>query len=127
MPTTARGVFAIPPTPFSEDGALDEESLRRTVQFCLSAGVHGLVTPVNASEFTALTDDERRRVVRTIELHETPASRDLVSTSPSATKSQRQSALEGIWRVIRRPSRSRGSSLGRSALRSPLPRQRDDG
>jgi 4-hydroxy-tetrahydrodipicolinate synthase len=66
MLAIARGVFAIPPTPFTDEGALDEDSLRRTVQFCLSAGVHGLVTPVNASEFTSLTDDERRRVVQTV-------------------------------------------------------------
>lgn len=32
MSTTARGVFAIPPTPFTDDGALDEESLRSLVR-----------------------------------------------------------------------------------------------
>jgi 4-hydroxy-tetrahydrodipicolinate synthase len=32
------------------------------VRFCLDAGAHGLVAPVNASEFTSLTDEERRRV-----------------------------------------------------------------
>jgi 4-hydroxy-tetrahydrodipicolinate synthase len=57
-----RGVFTIPCTPFTESGELDEESLRREVRFCLAAGAHGLVAPVNASEFTSLSDDERRRV-----------------------------------------------------------------
>ncbi|MGH7922451.1 MAG: dihydrodipicolinate synthase family protein [Candidatus Dormibacteraceae bacterium] len=58
-----RGVFAIPPTPFTERGDLDETGLRRVVSFCVEMGVHGIVTPVNASEFAFLTDDERRRVV----------------------------------------------------------------
>jgi dihydrodipicolinate synthase/N-acetylneuraminate lyase len=57
-----RGVFTIPCTPFTESGELDEESLRREVAFCVGAGAHGLVAPVNASEFTSLSDEERRRV-----------------------------------------------------------------
>ena len=57
-----RGVFAIPVTPFDERGALDEVSLRRCVDFCIEGGAHGIVTPVNASEFSSLTDDERKRV-----------------------------------------------------------------
>lgn len=58
-----RGVYAIPPTPFDQTGALDEESLRKVVSFCVTSGAHGVVTPVNASEFTTLMDGERRRVV----------------------------------------------------------------
>lgn len=58
-----RGVFAIPPTPFAADGTLDERGLRRVVRFVVDAGAHGVVTPVNASEFPFLTDDERQRVV----------------------------------------------------------------
>lgn len=57
-----RGVFTIPVTPFDSNGEVDEGSLRRCVEFCLDAGAHGLVAPVNASEFTSLTDDERMRV-----------------------------------------------------------------
>ncbi len=56
-----RGVFAIPPTPFTDDDSIDEESLRRCVRFCLAAGVQGLVGPVNASESIELTDAERFR------------------------------------------------------------------
>lgn len=58
-----RGVFAIPPTPFTERGDLDEPGLRRVLGFCVEARVHGIVTPVNASEFAFLTDEERLRVV----------------------------------------------------------------
>jgi len=58
-----KGVYTIPCTPFTQGGDLDEASLRREVQFCLECGTHGLVAPVNASEFYTLTDDERKRVV----------------------------------------------------------------
>ena len=57
-----RGVFVIAVTPFHEDGSIDEESLRAEVEFCIEAGVHGIVTPANASEWYALSEAERRRV-----------------------------------------------------------------
>lgn len=60
------GVFAVLCTPFTESGELDEASLRREVRFCLECGAHGLVAPVNASEFYTLSDDERKRVVELV-------------------------------------------------------------
>lgn len=59
-----RGVFTIPVTPFDTEGNLDEDSLRRCVEFCIEAGAHGIVYPVNASEFSSLTDQERLRVAQ---------------------------------------------------------------
>ncbi|MCM8749652.1 dihydrodipicolinate synthase family protein [Thermomicrobiaceae bacterium CFH 74404] len=64
MASQMRGVYVILCTPFDEGGALDEESLRRQIRFCLDAGVHGVVGPANASEFWTLTDEERRRFAR---------------------------------------------------------------
>ena len=61
-----RGVFTIPVTPFADDGSLDQDSLEETVRFCIAAGAQGLVTPVNASEFSTLSDEERHRVVETV-------------------------------------------------------------
>jgi len=61
-----RGVYAIPPTPFDDDGELDERSLRRVVEFCVMAGAHGIVAPVNASEAIILTDAERLRVAEIV-------------------------------------------------------------
>lgn len=61
-----RGVFCIPPTPFTDEDQVDETSLRRCVDFCIDSGAHGLVGPVNASEAIALTDDERVRVAEVI-------------------------------------------------------------
>ena len=54
-----RGIFTIPPTPFREDGEIDIPSFCRVIEFCIECGAHGLVYPVNASEFTALSDAER--------------------------------------------------------------------
>jgi len=56
---TYRGIFTIPSTPFKEDGEIDVPSFRRTVDFCIECNAHGLVYPVNASEFTSLSDAER--------------------------------------------------------------------
>jgi dihydrodipicolinate synthase/N-acetylneuraminate lyase len=61
-----RGVFTIPVTPFADDGTLDLDSLRRVVAFCVETGAHGLVAPVNVSEFTTLSPMERRLLVRTM-------------------------------------------------------------
>ena len=56
-----RGVFPIVVTPFTESYELDEKGLRSLVHFCLRSGVQGLVGPANASEFSTLSDDERKR------------------------------------------------------------------
>ncbi len=57
-----RGIYAIPPTPFTESGAIDQASLAKCIDFCVTAGSAGVVTPVNASEAIALTDNERLQV-----------------------------------------------------------------
>jgi 4-hydroxy-tetrahydrodipicolinate synthase len=59
MTQSFRGIFAIPPTPFDDADNVDEASLRRCVDFCVAAGAHGVVAPVNASESIVLTDEER--------------------------------------------------------------------
>src|ERR1035437_11080393 len=66
MSTAWRGIFTIPCTPFTDTGGLDRDSLRREVTFCVEAGAHGVVAPVNASEFWTLSDDERRTVAEVI-------------------------------------------------------------
>jgi len=61
-----RGVFTIPVTPFDRHGNIDEDSLKNEVNWCVLAGAHGIVAPVNASESPTLTDDERKRVTRLV-------------------------------------------------------------
>ena len=58
-PNSYRGIFTIPSTPFQENGEIDVPSFQRMIDFCIECGSHGLVYPVNASEFTALSDAER--------------------------------------------------------------------
>jgi dihydrodipicolinate synthase/N-acetylneuraminate lyase len=61
-----RGVFTIPVTPFDAQGEVDEQSLERCVRFCVDAGAHGVVAPVNASEAPVLSDGERKQVAEIV-------------------------------------------------------------
>ena len=64
-----RGVFTIPCTPFTETGALDLDSLRSQIEFCVEAGAHGIVAPVIASEVWTLTGEERMSIAEeTVEI-----------------------------------------------------------
>lgn len=66
MSRSWRGIFTIPCTPFTEAGELDIASLQNEIAFCLEAGAHGIVAPVNASEFWTLSDEERKTVAQVI-------------------------------------------------------------
>jgi dihydrodipicolinate synthase/N-acetylneuraminate lyase len=61
-----RGIFPVLLTPFRDDGTIDEESLRREVDFVVQAGAHGLVAPVNTSEFYLLSEKERQRLAEVV-------------------------------------------------------------
>jgi dihydrodipicolinate synthase/N-acetylneuraminate lyase len=64
-----RGILPVLQIPFRGTGveqAVDEISLRAEVDFCIAAGVDGLVAPALASEFMVLTPDERRNIVRIV-------------------------------------------------------------
>lgn len=61
-----RGVFVIVTTPFTDDLRLDEDGLRRTVDFCIASGATGVVATANASEVAYLSDEERRRVAQIV-------------------------------------------------------------
>lgn len=57
------GIYQILHTPFNDSGEIDWTSFERQVDYCLKAGVHGLVLPAMASEFFTLSDAERFAVV----------------------------------------------------------------
>ena len=61
MSKIMQGVFPILVTPFDEDSQIDEESLRRLIEFNLDAGVHGLGVALG-SEIYKLTEAERARM-----------------------------------------------------------------
>lgn len=61
-----RGVFVIVTTPFDGNLVLDIAGLERTTDFCLEAGVHGVVANANASEVSYLSDAERHQVAEAV-------------------------------------------------------------
>lgn len=60
-----RGVYPILITPFDERARVDEDSLRRLIEFNLSAGVHGLGVALG-SEIFKLSEAERDHVTRIV-------------------------------------------------------------
>jgi 4-hydroxy-tetrahydrodipicolinate synthase len=57
------GVLPILPTPFNDDGAVDERSLRTLIDFELEVGVHGVSILGFMGEAHRLSNDERKQVV----------------------------------------------------------------
>jgi dihydrodipicolinate synthase/N-acetylneuraminate lyase len=63
------GILPVLQIPFrgaSVEQVVDDDSLRAEVDFCIAAGVDGLVVPALASEFMVLAPEERRGVVATV-------------------------------------------------------------
>lgn len=110
-----RGVFSIPVTPFTDTGALDVESLERLIAFCLEAGAHGLVAPVNASEFWTLSDQERKVVAETLVRHvagKIPVVIGVAAGSaPVAVELARHAESIGADAVIAMPPHTRTASV----------------
>lgn len=59
------GVWNILPTPFFDDGSLDEAGIRSLVDFVIATGVDGLTVLGVMGEVSRLSDDERTRVLGT--------------------------------------------------------------
>src|SRR3982750_2559952 len=58
------GVVPIIPTPFTEKEEIDEDALRRLIDFAVSCEVEAACLPAYASEFYKLTDEEKLLVVK---------------------------------------------------------------
>ena len=58
------GVVPIIPTPFTEKEEIDEDALRRLIDFAIAGGTGAVCLPAYASEFYKLTDEEKLRVVK---------------------------------------------------------------
>ncbi len=63
------GVYSVLPTPFSDDGSLDLESLRRVVDLFIGCGVNGLTVLGVTGEVARMTESERRIVLDTVTSH----------------------------------------------------------
>ncbi len=59
-----RGSFAIPMTPFDDKDRIDEEILAAEIEACIQWGTRGIVVPVLVSEFQALSEEERKTMMR---------------------------------------------------------------
>ncbi len=66
LDTSARGVYLIAVTPFSDSGALDLASTDRMVDFCLDRGVTGLTVLGIMGEAPKLTLEESRTFVKQV-------------------------------------------------------------
>lgn len=88
--TEIRGIIPILPTPFLDNGDVDEAGMRSVVRYVLAAGAHGVAFPAMASEFYSLTDTERVRLTELI-IHEVGGAVPVVGT---ATAQNADTALE---------------------------------
>lgn len=66
LTTEAAGVYVISVTPFTEDGAIDWQSLDRVTEFYLEAGADGLTILGMMGEAPKLTQAEAREVARRV-------------------------------------------------------------
>ncbi len=66
LDATAKGVYLITVTPFTDSGALDLDSTDRMVDFCLESGVTGLTVLGIMGEATKLTAQESRLFVQQV-------------------------------------------------------------
>ncbi len=60
------GVFTAMVTPFDKDGKVDEEGLRKNVEFQIKSGVHGLVPVGTTGECATLSYEEHNRVIEIV-------------------------------------------------------------
>lgn len=60
------GVLPVLPTIFDAQGAIDEQGMRRVIEYIIGAGAHGIVYPGLASEYDRLSRDERLQMTRLV-------------------------------------------------------------
>jgi 4-hydroxy-tetrahydrodipicolinate synthase len=89
-----RGILPIVFMPFTDEGDIDEVSLRKIVCFELAGGVDGIGVNGFATEAYKLTDDERRRAVEIV-AHEVAGEVPLfIGLTPGSTKAAISQAKE---------------------------------
>jgi len=59
-------VYSVLPTPFADNGDVDEASLRRVVELCIAAGVNGVTALGVTGEVARLDDGERAKVLEIV-------------------------------------------------------------
>lgn len=64
MTEAYKGVWPVAPTPFHDDGTVDEDGMRRVLDLMVDQGVDGVCLLANFSEQFLLSDEERKRLTR---------------------------------------------------------------
>jgi 4-hydroxy-tetrahydrodipicolinate synthase len=63
VPVKITGIVPPVPTPFDENGEINEKAFRRQVKFFLDKGVHGVCVGGSTGEGHTLTSEEFRRLI----------------------------------------------------------------
>ena len=66
MTDSLKGIFVPNMVPLGADDKVNEEELRRYIDWLIDSGIHGLYPNGSTGEFTRFTADERRHIVRII-------------------------------------------------------------
>ncbi len=66
MPDKLRGIFTPHMVPLDQRGQINEDELRRYIDWLIERGVHGLYPNGSTGEFTRFTDVERKRIVQIV-------------------------------------------------------------
>ncbi len=60
------GVYVVLVTPFTKDGDVDYDGLRKNVRWLAEQGVHGVIPLGSTGEFASLDDDQKERITQTV-------------------------------------------------------------
>ena len=58
------GMYAAIPTPFFEDESIDFEGIKTLVNYLADQGLHGVIAGGSTGEYTMLSEEERRGVIK---------------------------------------------------------------
>ncbi|MFQ5662611.1 MAG: dihydrodipicolinate synthase family protein [Terriglobia bacterium] len=89
-----KGICPILAAPFREDGALDEPSLTKLIDFLVGCGVHGITLFGLAGEYYKLTDEERGRIRQVLLAQAEHKTVRIVSITDHAIEIARERARE---------------------------------
>jgi 4-hydroxy-tetrahydrodipicolinate synthase len=114
------GVFPVLPTPFHDDGAIDEAGFARIVDFVIDAGADGVVFPGLASEYDMLSLQERRHLIAIVGEHALGRADFVVGASSadgaeSATLVRSGAEAGAIAAMVMTPARFAGDPAGLAA------------
>src|SRR5262245_13634021 len=93
LTSDARGVYPIAPTPFLDDGRIDDSSIDRLVDFYLGIGATGITVLGQLGEAPKLTQAEGVEVARRM-IRRAPALPVIVGVSAPGFAAMRELALE---------------------------------